>query len=136
MHLNFEGKTTENPTSADIVRAVPKSRVPEEWTVELVGDDGISIEADPGPEAGTFKVAHVEGRRIYDADRLLSAAELERLLLAFLKRDTSWRSQVAWRVWAPEPQPPSRGSIFLPLLILLMFLIAGVGAAIWYYQQP
>ncbi len=93
MHLNFEGKTTENPTSADIARAVPRGKVPEEWTIELVGDDGVSIEADPGPETGTFKAAYVEGRRIYDADRPLSASELEQLLITFLKRDAGWRRQ-------------------------------------------
>lgn len=134
MHLNFEGKTTENPTSADIARAVPRGRVPEEWTIELVGDDGVSIEADPGSEAGTFKVAYVEGRRIYDADRLLSASELEQLLITFLKHDAGWRRQAGWKIWAPEPPASARRSIFLPVLVALVSIIAAAAVAVWYYQ--
>ena len=133
VHLNFEGKTTANPAPADITRAVPRERVPEEWTIELVGDDGISIEADPGPENGSFRVACVEGRRIYDATGLLDAGQLEQLLIAFLKRDGSWRKLTSWKVWVPEPPAPERHAAWLPALAILIAALAALAAAMWYF---
>jgi hypothetical protein len=134
MHLNFEGKTTDAPTSADIARAVPRGRVPEEWTIELVGDEGISIEADPGPENGLFKVAYVEGRRIYDADGPMTAEQLERLLIAFLKRDESWRKLATWTIWTPAPQTAVRSSAWFPAIVILLIFLAVFGTALWFFQ--
>jgi hypothetical protein len=134
VHLNFEGKTTENPTAADIARAVPRGRVPEEWTIELVGDDGVSIEADPGPENGQFRVAYVEGRRIYDADGHLDAGQLERLLIAFLRRDSNWRKQASWTIWAPAPQAPTRPTAWMPALVILTVGLAVLALALWYFD--
>jgi hypothetical protein len=132
VRLNFEGKTTENPSSADVARAVPRGRVPEEWTIELVGEDGVSIEADPGLENGSFRVAYVEGRRIYDADKLLDASELERLLIAFLRRDGAWRKLASWTIWSPEPPVPSRRAARAPALAIVAVLLALLGLTLWY----
>ncbi|MEZ5923209.1 MAG: hypothetical protein R3D57_02380 [Hyphomicrobiaceae bacterium] len=130
MRLNFEGKTTDNPTSADIVRAIPRGRVPEEWTIEMVNLDGTSIEADPGPEQGQFRVTYVEGRRIYDADRPLTADELERLLMAFRDQDDGWRRQASWTIWAPSPKDAKSQRAWLPVMILLTVLLAALGIAL------
>jgi hypothetical protein len=133
LYLNFEGKTTPDPTPAEIARAIPRARVPEEWTIEVVGDDGISIEADPAPEAGRFRVALVEGRRLFDAERPLDAAELEKLLVAFTTRDTRWRRLVRWRSWAP-PKPPARRSWSVwHVIAALGLLAAAFGAALWFH---
>ena len=135
MHLKFEGKTTEAPTAADIARAVPRGRIPEEWTIELVGDDGVSIEADPGPEESHFHVAYVEGRRIYDASTPIAADQLERLMVSFLRRDPDWRKQVDWTIWAPEPRASTRASGWLPAALILLVLLTALGVVLWYHEM-
>ncbi len=131
MRLNFEGKTTPEPTPQDIARAIPRARTPEEWTIEIVGDDGISIEADPAPEAGRFRVTLVEGRRLSDAEKPLDAAELEQLLVAFAKRDVSWRRLTRWQTWAPpKPQEP-RSRRWLWSLATVVVLAASLATALW-----
>lgn len=134
MHLNFEGKTTPEPTPADIVRAIPRTRIPEEWTIEVVGDDGISIEADPAPEAGRFRVTLVEGRRLFDAEKPLDAAELEKLLVAFAKREASWRRLARWRTWTPPPPPERRSRRWIWIVAAVVVLAASLAAALWLWR--
>ncbi len=134
MHLNFEGKTTPEPTPADIVRAIPRGRTPEEWTIEVVGDDGISIEADPAAETGRFNVTLVEGRRIFDAEKPLDAAELEKLLVAFTKREASWRRLTRWQTWAPPPPPERRSRGWAWVAAALVVLAASLAAALWLWR--
>lgn len=134
MHLNFEGKTTPEPTPADIVRAIPRGRTPEEWTIEVVGDDGISIEADPAPEAGRFRVTLVEGRRLFDAEMPLDAAELERLLVTFAKRDASWRRLTRWQTWMPPPPPERRSRRWVYIVAAVVGLAASLATALWLWR--
>lgn len=134
MRLNFEGKTTTEPTPADIVRAIPRARIPEEWTIEVVGDDGISIEADPAPEAGRFRVTLVEGRRLLDAETPLDAAELERLLVAFVSRDPAWRRLARWQAWEPPRPPETRSPRWVSIVAAAVVLAASLAAALWLWR--
>lgn len=135
MHLNFEGKTTPDPTPAEIARAIPRARVPEEWTIEVVGDDGISIEADPASEAGRFRVTIVEGRRLLDAEKPLDAVELERLLVAFVTGDSAWRRLARWQTWTPPPAPVRRSRPLWQIAAALGVLAAVVAAALWLHYR-
>jgi hypothetical protein len=100
MYLQDDDKRTDNPTNADIARAIPDRSPSPDWSLVLARSDDDMIIAD-GRDDGRYDLEYELGKDIYNAAGPVSGEELRTLFTLYLDGDEGWRARVQLKRFAP-----------------------------------
>jgi hypothetical protein len=141
MELDVCDRITVDPRREDITRAVDQSGDDPDWFINLSDDDGY-VEAERD-ERGRFRLTYHSGKARFDAAETVDAATLNRILLAYLGGDTSWRGKLAWqRQVSPAKaaeaagEPPVWAIVAVVASLALIFVIVEVLPESWLERLP
>lgn len=101
MRLETDGKSIDDPTKGDLMLALPKADMPEEWSLALERNEDDSLEAESRP-AGGFGVTHFERDSIEIGDAVLDAAKLRELFVLYFEGGSDWKKEIRWKKWERE----------------------------------
>jgi hypothetical protein len=131
MKLECDGASLENPTKADILRAIPAQWPGPDWDGVWLGrSPEDSVELDAG-EDGLFKIAYISGRRIHDAERPVTAAGARQVFIRYFEDRPDWKEGLVWDAWDPAETAVGSGRAFQTQAIalgLVTVLLAAVTA--------
>jgi hypothetical protein len=145
-----DGDIVENPTAADIVRAIDE-RGPDpyaaDWSIVLDDEAGSFIEAEALAD-GRFDLLFVEKDRRLRATGALDAEGLKSIFLKFAAGDASWRDSLVWQTAQAAPsasagssvsrEPPAWAVVAIIGSVALAFLMFSsgwrpFGEGAWFY---
>ena len=102
MELCVHDNTTQNPTAADVARAIDDAPHAGGWFINLDADDGSYIESTPQAGGGYHLVSMAQKRR-FNAAAPVDAAHLKIILTKYLNGDASWRTECQWKAEQSAP---------------------------------
>jgi hypothetical protein len=122
MLLDVNDRLQSDPTEAAVLAAVPDQSPGPMWSLSLIHDESLSLEAY-GRDDGLFDAACLSGTRIESVHAALAAEGLRALLLDFMQEEQPPRLDDVPEV---SDEPPSRNVLLLiaaglalPLLLLV-----------------
>lgn len=101
MQLEVDGVVTENPTSADIARALASARPDRDWFFSLSRDDGDWIEVSI-TGSGKYEATYFDGESSFDTVAPQERRAIERMLSLYADGDPGWRTAVPLKKWEPD----------------------------------
>ena len=141
MELSVNDQVVKNPSAQDIIRAIDAAPYPDDWYIDLVPDEDSYIEAFPSDD-GTFSLmALADGEQIKASSRI-DAERLKTILIKYLHRDASWRTECQWTEHGAQTttrkssEPPTWAVAVVVASILLVGLIFSLADSGWRNLLP
>jgi hypothetical protein len=96
LRLEADGKSIDDPTKGDLIRALPKGDMPDDWSLVLERNNDDTLEAESRPTGG-FSVNHFGNGVVENTDEAIDAAVLRKLLVLYFEGNANWKHGIAWK---------------------------------------